>query len=64
MKPPDVKTGTHIDFDVENNDKDPKLKVGDYVQSKYKNIFPEVGTQDWFKEGFPIKKGKNAVPWA
>ena len=28
------------DFDVENNDKDPKFKVGDHVRiSKYKNIF-------------------------
>ena len=30
-----------IDFGIENNEKDPKFKVGDHVRiSKYKNIFP------------------------
>ena len=30
----------HIDFDTENNDKDPKFEVGDHVRiSKYKKIF-------------------------
>ena len=39
MKPTEVKTRTYIDFDAENNDKDPKLKVGDHVRiSNYKNI--------------------------
>ena len=42
MKPVDVKDNTYIDFEkeVNNNNKDPKFKVGDYVRiSKYKNIF-------------------------
>ena len=40
MKPIDVKTRTYIDFDVKNNDKYPKFKVGDYALiSKYQNIF-------------------------
>ena len=30
MKPIDVKSSTYINFDVENNDKDPKLKVSDF----------------------------------
>ena len=35
-----VKSSTYIDFDVENNDKDPKFEVGDHVRiSKYQNIF-------------------------
>ena len=35
-----VNISTYIDFDVENNDKDPKLKVGDCVLiSKYTTIF-------------------------
>ena len=45
MKPVDVNSGKYTDFDVENNDKDPTLKVGDHVKiSKYKNIFPKVYT--------------------
>lgn len=36
MKPADVKPGGYIDFDVESNEKDPKLKVNDHVRiSKY-----------------------------
>ena len=39
-KPADVKSSTYIDFVIENNEKDPKLEVGDQVRiSKYKNIF-------------------------
>ena len=32
LKPIDVKTSTYIDFDVENNDKDPKFKIGFHVR--------------------------------
>ena len=32
MKPIHVKTSTYIDFDVENNEKDPKVTVGEYVK--------------------------------
>ena len=40
MKPVDVKSNTYIDFNKENNDKDPKFKIGDTVRiSKYTNIF-------------------------
>ena len=40
MKPANVKSGTYIDFEVENNDNNHKFEVGDYVRiSKYKNIF-------------------------
>ena len=36
MKPIDVKSSTYIDFDKENNDKDPEFKVGYHVRiSKY-----------------------------
>ena len=31
MKPIDVKSSIYIEFDVENNNKDPKFKVGDHV---------------------------------
>ena len=32
MKPTDIKLSTYIDFDVENNDKDPKFEVDDHVR--------------------------------
>ena len=36
----DKKSSTYIDFNENNNKKDPKFKVGDNVRvSKYKNIF-------------------------
>ena len=34
MKPVDVDSGPYIDFDVENNDKNSKLKVRDHVRIK------------------------------
>ena len=37
MKPVDVKSSTYVDFGIENNEKDPKFKVGDDVTIfKYK----------------------------
>ena len=40
MNPINVNSSTYIDFDIENNVKDPKFKVGDHVRiSKYKYIF-------------------------
>ena len=40
LQPINIKSRTYIDFDVENNDKDLKFKIGDHVRiSKYKNIF-------------------------
>ena len=40
MKPADVNSGTYIDFNKENNKKNPKSEVGDHVRiSKYKNNF-------------------------
>ena len=56
---------TYINFDVENNDKDPKLKVSDHVRIwKHKNTFTNGYTPNWSKEVFMIKKVENAVPWA
>ena len=40
MKSVDVNLSTYIDFNKENNEKDPKFKIGDHVKiSKYKSIF-------------------------
>ena len=48
MKPVDVKWITYIDFNKENNKKDPKFNVGGYVRfSKYRNIFAKVYFPNW-----------------
>ena len=60
MKPFDIKSSTYIDFDVENNDKDPKFKVCDHVRiSKYKNIYAKGYTSNYSEEVFVIKKVKD-----
>ena len=65
MKPIDVKDNTYIDSVKAVNDKDPKLKVVDYVRiSKYKNIFAKGYTPNWYEEVFVIKEVKSTVPWA
>ena len=64
MKPVDVKWITYIDFNKENNKKDPKFNVGGHVRlSKYKNIFAKVYFPNWSEEAFMITKIKNTVPW-
>ena len=40
MIPVDVKSGTHVDFDVENNDKDPKFKCGDNATISNYSYYP------------------------
>ena len=48
MKPVDVKDNKYIDIEKEVNERDPKLKVGDYVRiSKYKNIFAKGYIPNW-----------------
>ena len=64
MKPADVKSIFYDEYNVDSNEKDPKLKIGDHVRvSKYKNIFAKGYTLNWSEEVFVIKKVKNAVPW-
>ena len=59
MKPVDVMSGTFIDFDAENNDKDRKFKVDGHVRiSKYKSIFPKGDTPSWSEEVFETKRLK------
>ena len=42
MKPIDVTSGSYAEYNVDSNEKDPKLKVGHRVGiSKYKNIFSQ-----------------------
>ena len=64
MKPVDVKSGDHIEYNVNSNDEDPKLQDGDHVRiSKYKNIFVKGYIPNWSEEVFVIKEVKNTVPW-
>ena len=64
MKPVDVKSSTYIDFDIENIDKYPKLKVDDHVKiSKYKNVFGKDQTLNWAEEIFVVIKVKSNVPY-
>ena len=57
MKPVDVKSKTYVIFVVENNDEDPKFKVGDHVRiSKYNNVFVKSYVPNWSEENFMIKK--------
>ena len=39
MKPTDIKWNTYIDFDVENNDEDPKFEVGDHERLYFKLVW-------------------------
>ena len=44
------KSSTYIDFDVVNNNKDSKIKVGDLVgTSKYNKNFAEGYMPNWFE---------------
>ena len=52
----------HIDFGIENNDKNSKSEFGHHVRIwKCKNIFAKVYTLYWYEEDFMIKKVKSTV---
>ena len=64
MKLVDVNSNTYVDFDIENNEKDPKFEAGDHVRiSKYKNIFAKIYALIWYEEGCMNKKVKNTGSW-
>ena len=59
MKPVDVKPRMYVDFNKENNKKDPKFKVGNHVRIlKYKNIFAKDYVPNWSEEVLGLKKLK------
>ena len=63
MKPVDVTSSTYIDFIKENNEKDPKFKVGDHVRiSEYKSIFAKGYVLNWSEKVFVDTKVTNSVP--
>ena len=62
MKLAGVESSMKIVFDIGNNDKDPKLEVGDHVKiSKCNNIFAKDFVFNWSDEVFLIKIVKNTV---
>ena len=63
MKPIDVKSDSFAEYNEESNEKDPRFKAGNHVESsKYKNIFSKGYVPNWSEEIFVIKKIKNTVP--
>ena len=64
MKPTDVTSDSHAEYNEDSNVKDPKFKVGNHIKiSKYKNIFAKGYTQNWSEEVFVVSKIKSTVPW-
>ena len=64
MKPADLKSSANSDFGIENNDKDPKFKLGDHVIiSKYKNILTKECAPNRTGKVFVVKKVRNTVTW-
>ena len=64
IKPIEVTSDYHAEYNEDSNKKKPKFKVGDHVRiSKYKNIFANGYAPNWSEEVFVINKIKNTVPW-
>ena len=64
MKPIDVKSKSHAEYNVDCNDKDPKFKIGDHVRiSRHKKVSAKEYALHWSEEVFVIKKVKNTVLW-
>ena len=64
MKPIDVKSKSHAEYNVDCNDKDPKFKIGDHVRiSRHKKVSAKEYAPHWSEEVSGIKKVKNTVLW-
>ena len=64
MKPVDVKLITYSDFNKENNEKDLKFKIGDFVRiSKHKNVIAKSYSRSWSEDVFVIKKKLKGLSW-
>ena len=61
MKSINVKSGTYISFDGEDNGPDHKFKAGDYMRiSKYKNVSAKVNLPNWSEKVLVVR---NTVLW-
>ena len=57
IKTTDDKSSTYINFDIEKNDEDSKVKDDDHIKiPKNKNVFPNGYNPTWSEEFFVIKK--------
>ena len=64
MKRVDVKSNACINSSKENNDKDPKFKIGYIVRLlQYESIFAKGYTPSWYEEAFVTKKVNKAALW-
>ena len=53
MKLNDIKSDSYAEYNVDSNEKQPKLRFGDHVGiSKSKNIFAKGYTPNWSEESF------------
>ena len=63
IKSVDVKIIKYLDFCIENNDEDPKFKVGDDVRILILFYFFSKYAPNESEEVFVTKKVKSTVPW-
>ena len=64
MKPLDVRSDNHIEYNVNFNDKSPKFKIGGHVRiSKHKNVFAKGYTLNCSEKVFVISKIKSTGLW-
>ena len=60
----DVKSSSYAEYNVDSNDKDHKLKIGNHVSiSQYKNIFAKRYPLNLSEAVLVISKIKNTIPW-
>ena len=65
MKPAHINWSPYFNFDIENNDYEPKFEVTDHMRiSKFKKIFAKDYILIWLEQVLAIKKNKNNVPWS
>ena len=65
MQLADAKSRMFIEYGADNNDKNPKFKVGSKISiPKCKSILANDYILNWPKEDFDIQNIKNTVPWA
>ena len=65
MKPIEVTSDSHAEYNEDSNITKTKFKVGDHVRiSKYKNIFAKGYSQNWSEKVFVVSEIKDTVLWS
>ena len=63
MKPIDVKSNSYAEYDVDSNEKNRKVQVGDHARIwKYRNIFAKGYTPHLSEDLFVISNIKETIP--